>query len=92
MFRATDTPWAPWTVVKSNDKRRGRPEAMRSLLARYEYPGKDAEAVDQPDPLIVGAAETLLEPGEEITTLSPTPLAPRAMPGRGLHPEEGSAD
>lgn len=74
MFRATDTAFAPWTVVKSNDKRRARLEAMRSLLARYDYPSKDSDVVGTPDPLIVGAAETLLEPGEETADLSPTPI------------------
>ncbi|MFF9689091.1 polyphosphate kinase 2 [Streptomyces sp. NPDC014623] len=85
MFRATDTEHAPWTVVKSNDKRRGRLEAMRSLLARIDYASKDAEAVGKPDPLIVGAAATLLEPGEEDTALSPTRLAPNTE-GPGEHP------
>ncbi|WP_309096302.1 polyphosphate kinase 2, partial [Streptomyces sp.] len=75
MFRATDTEHAPWTVVKSNDKRRARLETMRSLLSRIDYANKDSEAVGTPDPLIVGAADTLLEPGEEDTTLSPTPLS-----------------
>ncbi|MCS0636749.1 polyphosphate kinase 2 [Streptomyces sp. LP05-1] len=87
MFRATDTPRAPWTVVKSNDKRRGRLEAMRSLLSRFPYTSKDPEAVGKPDPLIVGAADTLLEPGEENSDLSPTPLAAGAGQGHGLHPE-----
>src|SRR4051812_6791027 len=32
MFRATDTDYAPWTVVKSNDKKRARVEAMRHVL------------------------------------------------------------
>ncbi|MGA5553409.1 polyphosphate kinase 2 [Streptomyces lavendulocolor] len=86
MFRATDTEHAPWTVVKSNDKRRGRLEAMRSLLWRIDYDRKDQAAVGEPDPLIVGAADTLLEPGEEPADLSPTPLAgPPARPGQ--HPE-----
>jgi polyphosphate kinase 2 len=85
MFRATDTAHAPWTVVKSNDKRRGRLEAMRSLLWRVDYGSKDPEAVGRPDPLIVGAADTLLEPGEESASLSPTPLAGRAE-GPGAHP------
>ncbi|MFC8763195.1 polyphosphate kinase 2 [Streptomyces sp. NPDC057193] len=85
MFRETDTEHAPWTVVKSNDKRRGRLEAMRSLLARIDYANKDPEAVGTPDPLIVGAADTLLEPGEETTDLSPTPLAP-LRDGPGEHP------
>ncbi|MEU0674609.1 polyphosphate kinase 2 [Streptomyces sp. NPDC006172] len=85
MFRATDTERAPWTVVKSNDKRRGRLEAMRSLLWRVDYDGKDEDAVGRPDPLIVGNADTLLEAGEEPTDLSPTPLAGLPL-GPGLHP------
>lgn len=87
MFRATDTHHAPWTVVKSNDKRRGRLEAMRSLLWRFDYDRKDEQLIGEPDPLIVGAADTLLEPGEESTDLSPTPLAhPAGTPG--VHPED----
>ncbi|MFE7646665.1 polyphosphate kinase 2 [Streptomyces phaeoluteigriseus] len=86
MFRATDTEHAPWTVVKSNDKRRARLEAMSSLLHRIDYAAKDAETVGKPDPLIVGAAATLLEPGEEDTALSPTPLAAQAG-GPGNHPD-----
>ncbi|MFE7749234.1 polyphosphate kinase 2 [Streptomyces sp. NPDC057428] len=85
MFRATDTAHAPWTVVKSNDKRRARLEAMRSLLARVDYAAKDPDAVGKPDPLVVGAAATLLEPGEEDTALSPTRLAPHTD-GPGQHP------
>ncbi|MEU6179674.1 polyphosphate kinase 2 [Streptomyces coeruleorubidus] len=85
MFRATDTAYAPWTVVKSNDKRRARLETMRSLLSRIDYASKDREAVGTPDPLIVGAADTLLEPGEEDTALSPTPLS-SGTDGPGKHP------
>ncbi|MEU8134212.1 polyphosphate kinase 2 [Streptodolium elevatio] len=92
MFRATDTEQAPWTVVKSNDKRRARLEAMRSLLAQCDYTSKDTAVVGKPDPLIVGAAETLLEAGEETTDLSPTPLAPTtSSPGPGQHPDTSSA-
>ncbi|WP_326750168.1 polyphosphate kinase 2 [Streptomyces virginiae] len=87
MFRATDTERAPWTVVKSNDKRRGRLEAIRSLLARIDYDRKDPEAIGRPDPLIVGAADTLLEAGEEATVLSPTPLADLPL-GPGRHPHD----
>ncbi|MFD8423862.1 polyphosphate kinase 2 [Streptomyces sp. NPDC059466] len=90
MFRATDTENAPWTVVNSNDKRRARLEAMRSLLARVDYASKDVEAVGVPDPLIVGPADTLLEVGEEESTLSPTPLASHAD-GRGQHPPASSS-
>ncbi|MFD6879091.1 MULTISPECIES: polyphosphate kinase 2 [unclassified Streptomyces] len=86
MFRATDTEAAPWAVVKSNDKRRGRLEAMRSLLWRVDYDNKDPDAIGRPDPLIVGAADTLLEQGEEPTALSPTPLTGRPTGGPGHHP------
>ena len=65
MFRETDTEHAPWTVVKSNDKKRARVEAMRSVLARFDYTDKDAEVVGRPDPRIVGAAAGLLEAGED---------------------------
>ncbi|WP_374772262.1 polyphosphate kinase 2 [Streptomyces sp. NBC_01310] len=85
MFRATDTAHAPWTVVKSNDKRRARLEAMRSLLCRTAYDRKDEAVVGQPDPLIVGSADTLLEPGEELSDLSPTPFAGPPS-GPGSHP------
>ncbi len=76
MFRATDTPEAPWTVVKSNDKKRARLEAMRSLLARFDYTGKDHEAVGHPDELIVGPPGSLNE--DQWGELSPTPIAQRA--------------
>jgi polyphosphate kinase 2 len=64
MFFYTDTADAPWTVVKSNDKKRARLEAMRHVLHRFPYTGKDLEVVGTPDPLIVGPAATLLEQGE----------------------------
>jgi polyphosphate kinase 2 len=66
MFFYTDTADAPWTVVKSNDKKRARLEAMRHVLNRFPYTGKDAEIVGAPDPLIVGPAATLLEQGEGV--------------------------
>jgi polyphosphate kinase 2 len=56
MFFYTDTADAPWTVVKSNDKKRARLEAMRHVLSRFAYDGKDAEIVGTPDPLIIGPA------------------------------------
>jgi polyphosphate kinase 2 len=53
MIRRTDTEWAPWTTVKSNDKKRARINAMRAFLARFDYEGKDADVVAEPDPQIV---------------------------------------
>jgi polyphosphate kinase 2 len=54
MFRSTDKPEAPWTVVKSNDKKRGRIEAMRYVLSRFDYADKDPDLVGIPDQLLVG--------------------------------------
>jgi polyphosphate kinase 2 len=56
MFEATDTDAAPWIVVKSNDKKRARINAMRYVLARFDYDDKDTDVVGEPDPLIVGRA------------------------------------
>jgi len=53
MIRRTDTEWAPWTRVKSNDKKRARINAMRHFLSRFDYDGKDHEAVGMPDASIV---------------------------------------
>jgi polyphosphate kinase 2 len=64
MFLHTDSEWAPWTVVKSNDKKRARLEAMRHVLAKFDYDGKDHEIVGTPDPLIVGRAADIFETGE----------------------------
>jgi polyphosphate kinase len=64
MFEATDTDFAPWTVVKSNDKRRGRLNAMRYVLSNIEYEGKDFDIVGTPDPLIVGKAASVFEVNE----------------------------
>ena len=58
MFEATDTDIAPWIVVRSNDKKRARINAMRYLLAKSDYDDKDTEVVGEPDPLIVGRALT----------------------------------
>jgi len=72
MFQRTDTPEAPWTVIKSNDKKRARIEAMRSLLTGIDYDRKDHTIVGQPDPLIVGAPADLRE--LDHGKLSPTPI------------------
>jgi polyphosphate kinase len=55
MFAWTDTEMTPWTVVKSNDKKRARVNAMRHVLSKFDYDNKDHEVVGRPDPLIVDA-------------------------------------
>ena len=64
MFFYTDLADAPWTVVKSNDKKRARLEAMRYVLSRVPYEDKDESVVGQPDPLIVGPAPCCTRSGE----------------------------
>jgi polyphosphate kinase 2 len=54
MFFYTDTADAPWTVVKSDDKKRARLNCMQHFLSALDYPGKDTSIVQAPDPLIVG--------------------------------------
>ena len=55
-FALSHLPIAPWTVIWGEDKRRARIAAMRSVLFRIDYPGKDVEA---PDPKICGGPELL---------------------------------
>lgn len=53
MFRRTDKRYAPWTIIRSNDKKRARLNAMRFFLGQFEYDGKDHDVVGTPDPLLV---------------------------------------
>lgn len=64
MIAKTDTDFAPWTIVRSNDKKRGRIEAIRWFLYNLDYPEKNAEAVGTPDPFIVGSPSTVYEDDE----------------------------
>lgn len=48
MFRASDTPWAPWYVVRSDDKRRARLNAIRHFLEQVPYKAMPAEKVKLP--------------------------------------------
>ena len=64
MFFHTDTADAPWTVIKSDDKKRARINAMRYVLSEIPYPNKDLDVVRAPDPLIVGDAADIYEEGE----------------------------
>jgi polyphosphate kinase 2 len=54
---ATHTPAAPWTCLRGDDKRRTRLNAIRALLVPIDYARKDAAAVGQIDPRIVGGPE-----------------------------------
>ncbi|MDV6292328.1 polyphosphate kinase 2 [Rhodococcus aetherivorans] len=72
MLFYTDTPHAPWTIVKANDKKRSRIEAMKWVLHRFDYTGKDPRVVRTPDPLIIGSPETVYDEGERPSESFPT--------------------
>ncbi|MFU8776902.1 MAG: polyphosphate kinase 2 [Roseovarius sp.] len=75
MFFYTDTADAPWTVVKSDDKKRARLNCMRHFLSALDYPGKDPKIAHAPDPLIVSTAQHVLHKSDHIL-------------GKSLHPED----
>ncbi len=64
MFFYTDTADAPWTVIKSDCKKRARLQAMRYVLHRLPYTNKDPERIGPLDPLIVGRANVVYEQDE----------------------------
>ena len=64
MFFETDTADAPWTVIKSDCKKRARLNAMRYVLHKLPYSNKDVEQIAQLDPLLVGRAHVVYERGE----------------------------
>jgi len=61
MFHYTDTALAPWTVIKSNDKKRARLEAIKHILLMFDYEGKDSEVIGEPDKLLIGPPSVLSE-------------------------------
>ena len=61
MFFYTDTADAPWTIIKSDDKKRARLNCMQHFLTGLDYPDKDNAVVSGPDPLIVGASSQVIE-------------------------------
>nr|WP_294841271.1 polyphosphate kinase 2 [uncultured Methylotenera sp.] len=64
MFFHTDTADSPWTVIKSDCKKRARLNAMRYVLHKLPYANKDIEAIGNLDPLLVGRAHIVYERGE----------------------------
>jgi len=75
MFFYTDTADAPWTVVKSDDKKRARLNCMLHFLHSLDYPGKDPKVAHAPDPLIVSTAQHVLHKSDHIL-------------GKSLHPDD----
>jgi polyphosphate kinase 2 len=89
MFDATDTDYAPWTVIRSNDKRRARVAAMRHVLARVPYPDKDSTIIGKADSRIVGPPWKIYEhderkinrPPGRTSAKTPEPTDARALDG-----------
>jgi polyphosphate kinase 2 len=67
MFHYTDTADSPWIVVKSNDKKRARLQAMRHVLSQFDYPDKDHDVIGEPDAAIIGPPALLSEQVESRT-------------------------
>ena len=75
MFFYTDTADAPWTIIKSDDKKRARLNAMQHFLSSLDYPSRNHHLVRGPDPLIVGSTAHVIGRDEHIL-------------GKTLHPEK----
>ncbi len=70
MFLRTNHAHAPWTVVRANDKKRGRLEAIRFVLHGLDYPDRDPDVVGPPDSLIVGPPEIVAADAGETLPVS----------------------
>ncbi|MGB7244496.1 MAG: polyphosphate kinase 2 [Sulfitobacter sp.] len=70
MFFYTDTADAPWTVIRSNDKKRARLNCMKHFLSQLDYPDKDETVALQPDPKIVHQAESVVQSSDHIFAAS----------------------
>lgn len=80
MFFYTDTADAPWTIVKSDCKKRARLNCMKHYLSTLDYPDKDETVATPPDPAIVGRADHVLHKTDHIlaTALHPDTRKTRA--------------
>jgi polyphosphate kinase 2 len=67
MFHYTDVEWAPWTVVKSNDKKRARLEAIKHVLLQFDYDDKDRDVIGEPDKALIGPPAVMSEHDPDLT-------------------------
>src|SRR5690606_38205219 len=82
MFFHTDTADAPWTVIKSDCKKRARVNAMRYILHSMPYAKRDLDRVGRVDPLLVGRANVVYERGERIVAPGSPQMDARASSPR----------
>ena len=61
MMAATHSEHAPWTIIRSNDKRRARINAIRHVLQSLDYEGKDSAAIGTLDPKVIGFGEDFVK-------------------------------
>lgn len=80
MFFYTDTADAPWTIIKSNDKKRARLNCMKHFLTSLPYSGANDKVVRRPDPLIVGASAHVINQNQHILGKSLHPKLRRNQP------------
>ena len=73
MFFNTDTADAPWTIIKSDDKKRARLNCMLHFLSCVPYNNKDHRVVVGPDPLIVGSSSLVIGAHDHILAASVHP-------------------
>ena len=78
MFFYTDTADAPWTIVKSDCKKRARLNCMKHFLSTLDYPDKDEKVATPPDPKIVGRGSHVLHSTEHILATALHPDTRRA--------------
>lgn len=57
--------YTPWTVIRSDDKKRARLAAIRTVLSALDYDGKDEKAVGTPDPSICGGPDIWTDSADE---------------------------
>ncbi len=60
MLSRTDSPHAPWTVIRANDKRRGRINVIQHVLHHLPFAGQDKKAIGEVDPKITMKAKDFL--------------------------------
>jgi len=83
MFFYTDTADAPWTIVKSDDKKRARLNCMQHFLTSLPYPNRDRHVAHGPDPLIVGTSQHVIDRDSHILGKSLHPEMKRGADGEG---------
>jgi polyphosphate kinase 2 len=67
MFFHTDTRDAPWYIVRSDDKKRGRLNCIQHFLYNLDYPRKDHSVVTLPDPQLLGTAREIRSEDKDLT-------------------------